>query len=100
MNDKVSCDESNVSVLRVPAIAFRPRKAFTLVELLVVILIISVLIALLLPALAAAHRLANTVLCANNQRQIYLSYAEYAIDNAVFRHHYHCHLSCWCPYLK
>ena len=84
MNVQMKYGESNVPALRVPAIAFRPRKAFTLVELLVVILIISVLIALLLPALAAAHRLANTVLCANNQRQIYLSYAEYASDNEGF----------------
>ena len=48
MNDRMKYGESSVSALRVPAVAFRTRKAFTLVELLVVILIISVLIALLL----------------------------------------------------
>ncbi len=84
MNDQMKYGESSVSALRVPAIAFRPRKAFTLVELLVVIFIISVLIALLLPALAAAHREAQAAVCANNERQIYMSYAEYATENEGF----------------
>ena len=46
------------------------RRAFTLVELLVVILIISILIALLLPALAAARQKAQTVICLSNEQQI------------------------------
>jgi len=44
-------------------------RAFTLVELLVVIAIIAVLIALLLPAVQAAREAARRMQCASNQRQ-------------------------------
>ena len=56
-------------------------KAFTLVELLVVIVIISVLAALLLPTVEGALREARLAACGNTHRQRYIVLMQYFQDN-------------------
>lgn len=53
------------------------RRAFTLVELLVVIAIIGVLVGLLLPAVNAAREAARRAACMNNMRQLGLATLNY-----------------------
>ena len=54
------------------------RKAFTLVELLVVIAVIALLLAMLMPALNAARERARQVVCLANVRQLGLASQMYA----------------------
>ena len=59
------------------------RRAFTLVELLVVIGIIALLIALLLPALGRARESARATVCLSNLRQVHTALVFYANANRL-----------------
>ncbi|MEM1012936.1 MAG: prepilin-type N-terminal cleavage/methylation domain-containing protein [Planctomycetota bacterium] len=58
------------------------RKAFTLVELLVVIGIIALLLGILLPTLGSARRSGELAVCGSNLRQLHAAVVLYANDHA------------------
>jgi prepilin-type N-terminal cleavage/methylation domain-containing protein len=62
----------------------RQQRAFTLVELLVVIGIIAILIAILLPVLNKVKEQGNRIKCASNLRQLGTSTMMYLDDNKQF----------------
>src|SRR2546430_1761547 len=59
----------------------RDRRAFSLVELLVVIGIIALLIAILMPALQRARDQANRTACMSNVHQLTIGYLQYATEH-------------------
>jgi len=59
----------------------KTKKAFTLVELLVVISIIALLMSILMPALAKVREQAKKVICASNLNQTGLAFALYGAYN-------------------
>jgi len=67
--------------VKTPIRAVSRWRAFTLVELLVVITIVAVLAAMLLPALEKARASARTAQCINNMKQLTLCWVTYADDN-------------------
>ena len=60
------------------------QKAFTLVEILVVISVIALLMAILMPALAAARSLTQSLVCKSNIRQLLIASIGYAAENDGF----------------
>ena len=63
-----------------------PRRAFTLVELLVVIGIIAVLVSILLPSLNKARAMAQSTRCASNLRQFYIADEFYRLNHSKVWH--------------
>jgi prepilin-type N-terminal cleavage/methylation domain-containing protein/prepilin-type processing-associated H-X9-DG protein len=59
---------------------FWPR-AFTLIEVLVVVAIIALLVAILLPSLGRARAQAKRIACFANMQQIFVAYTQYKDDN-------------------
>ena len=57
------------------------KPGFTLIELLVVISIVALLVAIMLPSLERARKAANTIVCANNLKQIGIAMYSYCADN-------------------
>lgn len=69
---------------RVPGVLGQPQRAFTLIEMLVVMLIGLLLVTLLLPAVRHARDAARTSRCMSQSRQIALAVAAYQSSNGVF----------------
>jgi prepilin-type N-terminal cleavage/methylation domain-containing protein len=58
-----------------------PQRAFTLIEVLVVVAIIALLVAVLLPSLANARNMARLVTCKTNCKQIATMTSQYQAEN-------------------
>jgi len=60
--------------------AERPRRGFTLIELMVVVTVVVILLGILVPAVSFAKRAARMAVCLSNQRQLGVACRAYAID--------------------
>ncbi len=59
-------------------------RAFTLIEMLVVVAIITLLLTILMPALGAARNAAKTVVCASNMKTITMEFGFFADGTSAF----------------
>ena len=62
--------------------SFAPRRAFTLIEILVVIAIIGILSAILFPVLSRARENGRKTVCLSNLKQLGLAFQQYTQDSA------------------
>lgn len=69
------------SIIRHNNGARKPRLAFTLVELLVVVSIIGILAAILFPVFGQVRERARALTCLSNMRQLGLAVQQYTQDN-------------------
>ncbi len=67
--------------LRLNFMFAKKKRAFSLIELLIVISLIALLMAILLPALTLARSQARGAVCKSNLRQLFLANAGYATEN-------------------
>jgi prepilin-type N-terminal cleavage/methylation domain-containing protein len=70
-------------VMNIPCRIISRRKAFSLLEMIIVLGILAIVVALLVPAILKARFVANRMLCANNLRQIGLAIHSYHDTYAV-----------------
>jgi len=61
-------------------------RAFTVIELLVVISIIAFILAVLIPSLQSSRRQARTALCGSNVKKLILGLTMYEAENEIFPH--------------
>jgi len=57
------------------------RRAFTLVEMLVVIALVALIASILMPAVNQAREKANAAACASNERQVYQAVIQFVFDH-------------------
>lgn len=60
------------------------NRAFTLIELVVVVAVVGILASVMVPAISKGHRLSQTTVCKNIQRQLVIAGATYRNDHNAY----------------
>ncbi|UCG15367.1 MAG: prepilin-type N-terminal cleavage/methylation domain-containing protein [Phycisphaerales bacterium] len=79
--DRPSCSALTASAFSSPRPVARGRRAFSLIELLVVVSVTALLVSILLPSLRRAREQARATVCASNIRQLVVANAAYASEH-------------------
>ncbi len=69
-----------------------PYRAYTLIEMLVVISIVALLCALLFPVFSRVREKGRTAQCQSNLHQLGMAFQQYSADNGVFPLWYNTHM--------